>query len=133
MVFFCEQCGAHVTGDMNFCEQCGARLLITPGSSPTPPPAPVVSSAPATTSWFSALLSKTKKRSPSPDYDRIVLWVQMRYGSRLAPGMDANQVRSELEAIIRSERARGIPDDALKGFRSFIDQQEYGMLIQPGR
>ncbi len=118
---------------MKFCEQCGARLLNTPGSSPTPPPAPVVSSAPATTSWFSAFLSKTKKRSPSPDYDRIVLWVQMRHGSRLAPGMDANQVRSELEAIIRSERARGIPNDALKGFRSFIDQQEYGMLIQPGR
>jgi hypothetical protein len=86
-----------------------------------------------TTSWFSAFVSKTKKRSTSPDYSRIVLWVKGRYGSRFAPGMNVSQVRSELEAIINIERADGIPEYALKGFRSFIDQQEYGMLIQSRR
>ena len=125
---YCENCGVKIPDDSRFCEHCGKPLTF-PGSPDSGRPAP----APDTARGVPVFVSKTKKRSASPDYSRIVLWIQGRYGSRLAPGMDANRVRSELEAIINSERARGIPAKALKGFRSFIDQQQYGMLIQSRR
>ncbi len=96
-------------------------------SPKTPAPAP---SAPR---GIFGLFSKPAKGNASPDYSRIVLWIQGRYGSRFAPGMDASRVRAELEAIMRSEQARGIPAQALKGFRSFIDRQHYETLIQVRR
>lgn len=136
MVFFCEQCGAHVTGDMRFCEQCGARLPFNPGSPPTYPPAPttpVASSTPGTSGWFSTLVPKPKKHRKSPDYSKVVLWIQDKYRSSFSPGMDPGRVQSELEAIINRERKSGIPEEALKAFRLFIEQQQYGMFRQPGR
>jgi hypothetical protein len=71
--------------------------------------------------FFPVSPQKQKKHSKSPDYSRIVLWIQAGYGSRFVPGMDANEVRMQLEAIITNEQARGIPQKTLKGLRSFID------------
>jgi hypothetical protein len=47
--------------------------------------------------------------------------------------MDSNRARAELEAILNTELARGVPAKALKGFRAFIAKQQYETLIQTRR
>jgi len=125
---YCEHCGKITPDYSRFCEQCGKPVSFRPGqnfqsSAPAPQPA----------RNFAGTSQQTKKQSKSPDYSRIVYWIRGRYGARFTPGMDANEVRWQLEAIITNEQARGIPQKALKGFRAFIDQQRYGMFIQPRR
>lgn len=126
---FCEHCGEKTPDYSRFCEQCGKPVTIrnVPNlKSPIPPPQQSAHNFPRSS-------SAKAQRDISPDYSRIVLWIQRRYGSYLQPGMDANQVKMQLDSIIRNEQARGIPANALKGFRSFIDQQHAGMLFQTRR
>jgi hypothetical protein len=125
---YCEHCGQLIPDYSRFCEQCGKPVSFRPGQN-YQKPAPA--SQPA--HGIPALLLKTKKSGTSPDYSRIVFWIKGRYGSRFVPGMDTNETRMQLEAIITNEQARGLPLIALKGFRAFIDNQHYGMLIQPRR
>jgi hypothetical protein len=125
---YCQHCGKITPDYSRFCEQCGKPVTYRPGQNFQSP-----ASIPQPASIFSGFTPKTKKPSTSPDYSRIVFWIKGRYGSRFVPGMDANEVRWQLEAIITNEQARGIPQKALKGFRLFIDQQRYGMIIQPRR
>lgn len=126
---YCEHCGEKTPDYSRFCEQCGKPVTFRPGQKyPVPAPAP----QPART--FPLFSKKIIKPGASPDYSRIALWIKERYGVHLIPGMDANQVRGQLEAIIASEQARrGIPQNALKGFRAFIDQQHYGTFIRQQR
>jgi hypothetical protein len=125
---YCEHCGQFIPDYSRFCEQCGKPVSFRPGQNYQKP-----SPASQTAQSIPILSSKTKKPGTSPDYSRIVFWIQGRYGSRFVPGMDANATRMQLEAIITNEQARGLPLIALKGFRAFIDNQHYGMLIQPRR
>lgn len=122
---YCEHCGAWTPDYSRFCEQCGQpvtnRGTLVPASSATHHPFPVRT-------------PHTKKRRPqpptAPQYHRIALWIRMRCGNRLSPGMNAVQVRQELEQIFQSERARGIPEEFLVGFRGYIEQQRYDMLLR---
>lgn len=125
---YCEHCGENIPEDSSFCEHCGRP--VTPGSvlgavKPAPPGKPGPGQ-----SFFSSIV---KGGSATPDYSRIVFWIQGQYGSRFTPGMDNNKARAELEAILNSEQARGVPAKALKGFRAFIAKQQYGTLIQVRR
>jgi len=123
---YCEHCGEKIPEYSRFCEQCGKPVTSRSAPSPqSPAPYPMYGSYSP-----SSKMAKTGKNS---DYSRIALWIRERYGSRLAPGMDASQLRGELETVFKSEQARGIPVKALKGFRSYIDQQQYANLIQPRR
>ncbi len=126
---YCEHCGEKIPEYSRFCEQCGKPVTIQ-GAPNLKSPAPLPQQ-PARV--FPGLSSGTAKRGKSPDYSRIVFWIQRKYGSLLEPGMDAGQVQMQLESIIRSEQARGIPANALKGFRAFINQQHSGMLLQTRR
>lgn len=125
---YCEHCGEVIPDYSRFCEQCGKPVSFRPGQNPQKP---VLASQ--TARVISDVSPKTKKQGTSPDYSRIVYWIKGRYGSRFVPGMDTNEIRMQLEAIITNEQARGIPLKALKGFRAFIDHQNYGMLIQQRR
>ena len=117
---FCEHCGVQIPNDSRFCEHCGkpVTLPVIPSQKPMSP-------APSPPRGIFGLFSQPTKSNTSPDYSRIVFWIQGRYRFRFAPGMDADRVRAELEEIMRSEQARGIPAKALKGFRSFIDRHHY--------
>jgi hypothetical protein len=125
---YCEHCGNIIPDYSRFCEQCGKPVTYRPGQNFQSP-----ASAPQPSRIFPGIPPITKKQSSSPDYSRIVFWIKGRYGSRFVPGMDAKEVRWQLEAIITNEQARGVPQKALKGFRLFIDQQHYGTLIQQRR
>jgi len=125
---YCEHCGEKIPEYSLFCEQCGKPL--TPRAAPNLK-SPVPPLQPAHV--FRGLSSTTTQPGKSPDYSRIVLWIRRRYGTRLDQGMDAAQVRLQLESIITSEQARGIPVKALRGFRSFIDKQHSGILLQARR
>jgi hypothetical protein len=125
---YCEHCGAIIPDYSRFCEQCGKPVSFHPGQNFQKP---VLASQTARVT--SDVSSKIKKRSKSPDYSHIIYWIRGRYGSRFVPGMNTNEIRMQLEAIITNEQARGIPVKALKGFRAFIDHQHYGMLIQQRR
>ena len=125
---YCGHCGQQIPANSRFCEQCGkpvSQQAAPVPANPTPAPQPA--------RGFFGLTRAPVQRSKSPDYSRIVLWVQGRYGSRFIPGMDAGQVRVQLEAILASEQARGIPAKALKGFRSFISSQHSLELLQVRR
>lgn len=126
---YCEHCGEKTPDYSRFCEQCGKPVTPHQGQK-YPVPAPALQSA-RTFPFFSKKISTP---DASREYSRIALWIKERYGVHLTPGMDANHVRGQLEAIIASEQARrGIPQNALKGFRAFIDQQHYGMFIRQQR
>jgi len=125
---YCGHCGQQIPVNSRFCEQCGKPVVQSVVPNPVGP-APVTPPA----RGFFGLTRAPAQRSKSPDYSRIVLWIQGRYGSRFIPGMDAGQVRVQLEAILASEQARGIPAKALKGFRSFITSQHSLELLQVRR
>jgi hypothetical protein len=125
---YCEFCGTIIPDYSRFCEQCGKPVSFRPGQHFQKPV-----SASQTVRGITDVSPKTKKQGTPPDYSRIVYWIKGRYGSRFVPGMETNEIRMQLEAIITNEQARGIPIKALKGLRAYIDQQHYGMLIQQRR
>lgn len=67
---------------------------------------------------------------PPARYSRIVGWIKTNYGQRFIDQMTDGEIRNTLEWVLQDEIKKGIPEKTLKGFRAYIEKQDYKGLVR---
>ena len=66
-------------------------------------------------------------------YGRLAAWIKSTYGDRFRDGSTTEEVKQQLEKVIRERERMGDFRDnpaIFKGFRAYIDLKEYGELVR---
>ena len=66
-------------------------------------------------------------------YGRLAAWIKSNYGNRFKDGSTTEEVRRQLERVLRERERRGDFEyypAVMKGFRAYIDRGEYGDLVR---
>jgi len=66
-------------------------------------------------------------------YGRLVAWIKSNYGSRFRDESTTEEVKLQLEKVLRERERMGDFEDypaIAKGFRAYIDRREYGELVR---
>ena len=66
-------------------------------------------------------------------YGRLAAWIKSNYGNRFRDGSTAEEVRRQLERVLRERERMGDFEyypAVIKGFRAYIDRGEYGDLVR---
>jgi hypothetical protein len=66
-------------------------------------------------------------------YGRLAAWIKSVYGDRFRDGSTTEEVRRQLERVLRERERMGDFEDnpaIFKGFRAYIDREEYGDLVR---
>ncbi len=66
-------------------------------------------------------------------YGRLAMWIKSNYGSRFRKGSTTEEVKQQLERVLRERERMGDFRDnpaIYKGFRAYIDKKEYGDLVR---
>ena len=76
---------------------------------------------------------ETYESLPAGRYGRLAAWIKSNYGDRFQDSSTTDEVKEQLEQILKErERMGDFRDfpDALKGFKSYINKREYGGLVR---
>ena len=68
--------------------------------------------------------------SQNRGYSRIVNWVKTRHGQQFNDGMTDVEAKLHLEMVLENEIKRGVTEKTLKGFRRYIENQDYNGLVK---
>jgi hypothetical protein len=66
-------------------------------------------------------------------YGRLAAWIKSNYGNRFRDGSTTEEVRRQLERVLRERERMGDFEyypAIIKGFRAYIDGGEYGDLVR---
>ena len=66
-------------------------------------------------------------------YGRLAAWIKSTYGDRFRDGSTTEEVKRQLEKVLRERERMGDFRDnpaIFKGFRAYIDLKEYGELVR---
>jgi hypothetical protein len=66
-------------------------------------------------------------------YGSLVAWIKSNYGNYLSGGGTDEEVKQQLEQILRASIAKGDfqnNPDALRGFKTYINGKKYGDLVK---
>jgi hypothetical protein len=66
-------------------------------------------------------------------YGRLAAWIKSNYGNRFRDGSTTEEVKQQLERVLRERERMGDFEDnpaIFKGFRAYIDNEEYGELVR---
>ena len=67
----------------------------------------------------------------SGKYGRLVAWIKSNYGNNFRDGQTSDEVKNQLDKILRELDQRGsLGPDAKRGFRQYIDTRKYGDLVK---
>lgn len=76
---------------------------------------------------------ETPTDAPKGRYGRLAAWIKYNYGDRLQDVSTIDEVKEQLEQILRERERQGdfrYSPGILKGFKSYIDKKEYGDLVR---
>ena len=70
---------------------------------------------------------------PAGRYGRLAAWIKSNYGDRFQDASNTDEVKEQLEQILRERERMGdfMDNPAIfKGFRAYVDNKEYGELVR---
>jgi len=67
----------------------------------------------------------------SGKYGRLAAWIKSNYGNNFRDGQTSDEVKNQLDKILRELDQRGsLGPDAKRGFKQYIDTRKYGDLVK---
>src|SRR4030042_2908524 len=67
----------------------------------------------------------------SGKYGRLAAWIKSNYGNNFRDGQTSDEVKNQLDKILRELDQRGsLGPDAKRGFRQYIDTRKHGHLVK---
>jgi hypothetical protein len=66
-------------------------------------------------------------------YGRLAAWIKSNYGNRFRDGSTTEEVKQQLERVLRERERMGDFEyypAIMRGFRAYIDRREYGDLVR---